>query len=379
MEGNRAQTNPLFGSPNKLKLGLFCLNGTTPQLSRAPEKYIPTWDKSLELMRMIDKAGLEAMVAVSSWRGTIEDPHHLAHHELEPFTWAAALAACSTYPAIISTFQAQLIPPVFIAKAAATIDQISGGRAALNFVAGNMDTIFGQFGAQVEGAEERYAHTAEVVELVKKFWESEAAFDYEGKFCQVRKGISVPKPIQKPGPAIMNAGSSGRGQLFAAQYADMAFTLFNDDGTGWKEAVDQYKSLAQDKFDRELQVWTHGYVVVGDTDEDAQKYLKYYAEDNADLAWIESFVRQIAEGGAQLRPEQIFKMSRNWAAGGGMSLVGSAQTIADKLARLAEAGVSGVLLTSLDPTMMTERFILEVLPLLEADGLRLPFKSSCAH
>lgn len=378
MEDNRHLTNPLFSSKNKIKLGLFCLNGSTPQMSKAPEKYFPVWSKGLDLMRQADKAGLEAMVSVSNWRSTIDDPYHPSHQELEPFTWCAAMAACSTYPAIITTFHVQLTHPAFIAKASATIDQISGGRAGLNFVAGSSDSIFSQFGLHVEDPETRYAHTEEVINIVRKFWESEDGFDYDGTFRHVRAGISQPKPIQKPGPAIMNAGGSGRGQHFAAKYADIAFTLFNEDGTEWDKVVHKYRDLAEGTYNRQVQVWTHGYVVVGDTDEDAQKYLKYYAQDFADTPWVESWVKQISENAPQLRPEQIYHMSRNWAAGGGIALVGSAQTIADKLARFVDAGVSGLLLTSLDPMTMTGRFIDEVLPILEKNGLREPFSPSCA-
>ena len=38
------------------------------------------------------------------------------------------------------------------------------------------------------------------------------------------KGFHQPKPIQKPFPPIMNAGSSATGARFAAKYADMVFT-----------------------------------------------------------------------------------------------------------------------------------------------------------
>ena len=221
--------NPIFNR-NKFKLGLFCANSATPQMSAAHEKPRPTWSSSLDLMKKIDGAGFEAMVSVSTWRGPVMgDPGHISHFELEPFTWCAALAACSSYSAIITTFHTQITYPAFVAKASATIDQISGGRAGLNVVAGSKETTYGQFGVEVENATQRYDHTEEFIEVVKRFWSEDEEFDYQGRFTSVRRGISRPRPLQRPGPVIMNAGASGRGQHFAAKHADIAFTHFKED------------------------------------------------------------------------------------------------------------------------------------------------------
>ena len=54
---NRASTNPLFND-NTFKLGLFCHNASVIQMSTAPEKYSPTWPRSLEIGRWRMRSGL---------------------------------------------------------------------------------------------------------------------------------------------------------------------------------------------------------------------------------------------------------------------------------------------------------------------------------
>jgi len=67
---------------------------------------------------------------------------------------------------------------------------------------------------------------------------------------------------------------------------------------------------------------------------------------------------------------------RNWAAGGGLAMVGTPDMVAQRLQKLSAAGLSGILLTSLEPEDMLDRFARQVLPRLEAAGLRRPFAAS---
>ena len=66
--------------------------------------------------------------------------------------------------------------------------------------------------------------------MVRKLWTVEEEFDYAGRFFKIEKGFHQPKPVQRPHPPIMNAGSSAIGARFAAKYADIAFIGFYEDG-----------------------------------------------------------------------------------------------------------------------------------------------------
>ncbi len=369
---DRRQLSPLFNS-NKLKLGLFCFNtcGTAP--TRIPERYNATWPRSVELVRQADALGLEAVVSASQWRGwVLDNPEHPTHNEYEPFTWCAGLGALSTRCALIATFHVQLHSPTYVAKALSTIDHITGGRCGINIVAGSSKTTHALFGKGIEDHETRYRHTAEFIELLKKFWTEPEEFDHEGEFYRVNGGISVPRPLERPHPAIMNAGFSSRGQAFAARHADIALTVMNEHNADkWKEQVDAYRRHAKG-FGRDIQVWTHGYTVIRDTEAEAQDYIRYYAEENVDQTWIDAWVREIGEDMPVMRPEQQALMQRNWATGGGLALVGTAEHVAERMQRLSDAGVDGVLLTAVEPYDMMGRVERQLLPLLEARGLRAP-------
>lgn len=371
---SRKSTNPLFND-NKLKLGLFCFNSCGAGFTLVPERYRANWPRSVELARSADILGLEAVVTASQWRGRIDsDPDHPSHNEFEPFTWCAGLGAITTHCALIATFHTQVHSPAFVAKATATIDHITGGRCGINIVAGSSKMTHGLFGKDIEDHEARYRHTTEFVELLRRLWTETQEFDHQGEFYKLKGGISIPRPLEQPSPPIMNAGYSARGQLFAAGNADLALTLLHEhQADTWKAQVDAYRQKAKEEHDREIQIWTHGYVVIRDTEAEAEDYVRYYAEENVDQMWVDSWVRELGEDMPKLRPEQQALMQRNWAAGGGMALVGSADQVAEKMMRLSNAGISGILLTAIEPEDMLVRLQRDVLPRLEQAGVRAPW------
>jgi hypothetical protein len=96
-----------------------------------------------------------------------------------------------------------------------------------------------------------------------RLWMQHDEFDFACAFFTINAGFSEPKPLQVPRPPIMNAGGSGRGREYAAQYADMVFIHVQDD-TDLSSAAAQVKlikDLARDRYGREAAVWTQGYVV----------------------------------------------------------------------------------------------------------------------
>lgn len=360
----RAATNPLFNE-NRLKLGLFGLNAGHLIMSLAPDRYLADWKRCDAAVATASDLGLEAAVSLMSW----EAPHA----ELEPFTWATALGTRHSHPSMVATMHVQLNHPTFVAKAAATADHAMNGRFALNIVAGGNPATFGAFGAPLEDHETRYAHAREWLTLVKRLWTEEAPFDFEGRFYKVDKVLSLPKPIQ-PFPALMNAGASGRGRDFACENADIVFTHISGDLGEAKLQIADYKRHARESFDREAQVWTHGYIVIRDTQKEAEEFLNYYAVEHADKERVEQFVRVAGAAAQSMSPEERWKVDRNWSAGGGFGLVGSAERVAELLEGLSDAGLDGVLLNTIEPETMLQHLGRGVLPRLEAAGVRAPHR-----
>ena len=359
----RQATNPLFNE-NALKLGLFGLNAGTQAMSLAPDQYVADWDRCSEIVGIADRLGLEAMVSLVSWG---------AKPELEPFAWATGLGAQHPHPAFVSTMHVQLNHPTFVAKASATVQAVTHGRFALNLVAGTNPDTFRAFGAPMEDHETRYAHAAEFLDLLRRLWTEDEPFDFAGRFYQISKAVSLPKP-RFGLPPIMNAGTSDRGRHFAAKYADLVFTHVEADLDDARVQLAALKELARREYQRDVQVWTHGYAVIRDTQPEADAFLQYYAVDQADAARVARWVKTLGDNAESRSAADKWKISRNWAAGGGVELVGTAESVAEKLQALARAGLDGILLKSIEPEAMLERFGRDVLPRLEQAGLRKPVK-----
>ena len=87
--------------------------------------------------------------------------------------------------------------PALFAKAAANIDQISGGRLALNVVSSWWADEARQYGLQFDQHDDRYARTSEWLEVVDGLWTQER-FSYDGEFYRTEEAICAPKPAHHP-------------------------------------------------------------------------------------------------------------------------------------------------------------------------------------
>jgi dimethylsulfone monooxygenase len=366
--------NPVFND-NRLKLGVFGINWVGLAMTNLPGTLVPTWEASLEIGRLADQAGFEAIVPVSRWKSHVPGkPGHRSSQALETFTWATAMAVSTRRAAVFATCHVAAFPPVLAAKQAATLDQISGGRFGLNVVAGWNAMEPGMFGAKMlQKHERRYGQAIEWMEIVQRVWTSEDEFDYHGEYYDIEGAYTEPKPAQAPWPAVMNAGLSEHGRAFSARFSDMAFVaLGGDDPAAAAETVTTYRAYAHERAGREVGVWSHGYVVHGDTDEGAHAMAdEMYAQGDFESA--DAFIAGVVATNSGL-PEEVHQLMRRQMVlgSGGFPLVGSAETIADRLAMLSVAGIDGVLLTWHDYAAGIRRFTAEILPLLEERGLRAP-------
>jgi FMNH2-dependent dimethyl sulfone monooxygenase len=114
--------------------------------------------------------------------------------------------------------------PALLAKQAANIDRISGGRLALNVVSSWWKEEAEQYGLAFDQHDDRYARTAEWLTVVDGLWREEA-LHHEGERYQLKNAIVEPKPVRRP--VIYAGGESEAAKTLIARQCD-AYVMHGD-------------------------------------------------------------------------------------------------------------------------------------------------------
>jgi alkanesulfonate monooxygenase SsuD/methylene tetrahydromethanopterin reductase-like flavin-dependent oxidoreductase (luciferase family) len=118
--------------------------------------------------------------------------------------------------------------PVVLAKMATTVDHISGGRLILGIGSGYFAQEHQVYGIPLYTASRRAKQLEEALQVIRKLWTEEDA-SFTGTYYQLANAPFSPKPLQKPHPPIMIAGTGEKLILrLVAKYAD----LWNAGGLG---------------------------------------------------------------------------------------------------------------------------------------------------
>ena len=117
------------------------------------------------------------------------------------------------------------------AKQAATIDHVSNGRFGLNVLMGWFADEMKMFGVDLREHDDRYRYGEEWITVVKKLWSEPGSFDFKSSYFDLAGLEAEPKPIQKPGPGRINAGTSPAGIEFTAKHIDISFGWYRSPRT----------------------------------------------------------------------------------------------------------------------------------------------------
>jgi alkanesulfonate monooxygenase SsuD/methylene tetrahydromethanopterin reductase-like flavin-dependent oxidoreductase (luciferase family) len=153
---------------------------------------------------------------------------------LEAWTLLAALAAQTSRLRLgVIVTSNRLRPPAVLAKMAATVDVIAGGRLVFGIGAGGSEQAdpvyrdiihreYDAYGIDVVTPGEALAALAEACTIVKRLWGEDQPFDFDGRCYQLKGAICEPKPVQHPGPPIMIGAGGERSALrVVARHADI--------------------------------------------------------------------------------------------------------------------------------------------------------------
>ena len=358
---------------NQLKLGVFAANldgGLTA--TTAPERQALSWSNNVRIAELADRAGFELQVPLARWK-PLGGVTRFNGVNYEPLTWAAGLSAVTRRSNIFATIHVPVIHPIVAAKQMTTIDHISGGRFGLNLVCGWFPAEFAMFGSPMMSHDDRYAYAGEWLDVVRRLWEAEEEFDFEGRFFRIERGWLQPKPIAKPHPPIMQAGSSATGARFAARYADIAFQSINEDEPIGDAAArfSELRRIGREDYARSFEIWTGAWVICRPTEREAQAFLHHCLGEHGDEGMLDILPPEVLPRAGTVPPE-VLQQRRYKALGGwgGAHLVGTPEQIVERLEAFSKAGADGVVLSWVDYVEGLETWISEVMPLLEQTGLR---------
>lgn len=128
---------------------------------------------------------------------------------LEPLTTLSALAAETRRVRLGTLVLCEAFrPPTLLAKMAATLDVVSGGRLELGLGAGWYEPEFAAAGIPFPGSGERIARLGEAVRIVGGMLAG-TPFTFEGRFYQALEAPNDPQPVQRPRPPIWVGGKGG--------------------------------------------------------------------------------------------------------------------------------------------------------------------------
>lgn len=353
------------------KLGTFSTNCSSGMsVTKIPERWDASWESNLALSRLLDDAGIDFMLPIARWIGYGGETNFHGH-VLETMTWAAGLLASTKRITVIATIHTTANHPVVVAKQIATIDQIGRGRAGLNIVAGWNKPEYDALGMTLpDDHETRYAYAQEWFDIVEAHWQREGSFDMKTEHFDLKGAESLPKPVSER-PPILNAAGSGLGREFATRNADFLFTSAPDLART-KDEIVALKEQAQGQG-REVEVLTFSHVVCRPTEKEAQDYVDYFTGDNADWVAVDNLMNLQISHAHSFPHDLLMQMRQLFAMGhGGVPLIGTPEQVADKICDLHAAGLGGTTLSFVDYTKEFPYFRDNVLPILEARGIRQP-------
>ncbi|MEZ5773941.1 MAG: LLM class flavin-dependent oxidoreductase [Hyphomicrobiaceae bacterium] len=366
--GTAPQTvaHPMRG-PSRFKLGVFSTNADGGlAITTVPERWPARWDEIVATAQLADRGGLDFFLPIARWRG-FGGATRVREHSFETFTWAAGLAALTERIGIFMTVHVPIVHPLYAAKALATVDHISHGRAGLNIVCGWNPDEFAMFGQKLSG--DAYGQAAEWIDIIERAYGASEPFDHEGAFYRLKGVVSRPASVQRPRPITMNAAFGAPGRDFAARHCDYLFSTFSDIADGRRHVVDMAER--GQAAGREVGVYTVCHVVCRPTQGEAEAYYERYAVTEADHAAVDYHMASKKEF-ANSHDSRAFQDYRQRFAGGAGSypLVGTPERIVEDMTRIAAQGYQGAALTFVNYLDELPFFIERVLPLMREAGLR---------
>ena len=335
----------------------------------------------------------------------------------DPLLLVSAMAHATKHLGFGVTVNLSYEAPFLFARRMSTLDHLTRGRIGWNIVTGYLDSAARAMGSPAQLAHDRrYDRADEFMEVGYKLWEGSWEQDavlrdrerhiyaqpdkvhkvhHHGAYYDV-EAIHLSEPSPQRTPVLYQAGSSGRGQAFAARHAECVFISSQTPQAAAKLVAEiRNETVAAGRLADDIKVFMGLTVVVAETEALAHaKYNEYrrYASPEAGLAHFSSGtgidfskyemdepIRPVSSNAIQSQVKVVTDPALNWtkrklldqlALGGRYPvIVGSPQQIADRMEAWMQAtDIDGFNLTRTVSPESFEDFVALVIPELQRRG-----------
>jgi len=309
--------------------------GFVPQGWRMDLQGIDTadqWGAMVDVTQRLEKAGYE-----SAW---VYDHFHTVPEPTQEPTYEAWTLMAALAPVTETIRLGQMCtcnsyrPPAYMAKVASSVDVISGGRLEFAIGAGWYEHEYLAYGYEFPKPSVRIGQLDEAVQIIKKMWTEDEA-NFEGKYYSVKGAINQPKTLQDPHPPMWIAGGGEQLTLrTVARYAD--YSNFGGSPEAFAAKSDILESHCE-KVERDFS--------------DIGRTIHLFSMIDPDDAALE---RAAAQMGTTV--EKLL--------GGAMTVIGSADEVAERLSAYVDVGCSYFIMNFPDATWgdSIEAFASDVIP-----------------
>lgn len=313
------------------------------------ERMTATWDYVKQLAIRSEQIGFDLALIAELYLNDIKGEEA---HSLDAWSTAAALAAVTSRQELMVAVRPTFHNPAQLAKQAANIDHISGGRLSLNVVSSWWKDEAEKYGIAFEQHDDRYARTAEWLDVVDNVWKQDH-YNFKGKYYQVRDNVLQPKPVSSPRPPIYAGGESEAAKELISSTCD-GYVMHGDA----PELIGKRIAEMRERRDRKglppMQYGVAAYSIIRNTEQEVKRELERITNVKEGSAGYKNYQQWLS--GTQL--EQRVSLEDYSVSNRGLrsGLLGTTVQVQDRIAAFEKAGVDFFLLQCSPQLEEMERF-----------------------
>lgn len=346
--------------------------------------FMPERPPTLEYLRAViqaaEAAGFEEILIPT---GTSNDSFSAHAPMIESWTAASILAPATERIRLLVAVNPSCHKAGAFARQSATLDQLSGGRIAINLVAG------GSIANPEERAldhHDRYQRLDEFAQVIQRMW-TEPETSFSGRFYNLEGALAEPKPAQEHGLPLYLGGASEEARELAARHVD-SYLMWGEPPAAIADRIAEMRERAK-AYQRSLRFGLRVHIIARSTREaarEASQELLRLADPRVEADRQAEFNNFDSVGQARMLAiegrEDDWVSDVLWAGirrvrgGAGTALVGDYHQVAKALEQYIEAGIGLFILSGYPHLEEAARLGEHLLPLVslpsEAAPPRLP-------